>query len=357
MVSSDSSITGRRSIQRTLRLLCSAAIAAAIACVGAEPPPLRLLSWNVGNPSSIDPVYANRLMDQAYEDLVGARLRALAPDLVFLQEVLAPARCERALETNPTRTCYDAAGREAPVRRLLGPDYSIACDARGHVECIGVHKAFGTIRGLPKGALALGAAETSPLPLPPCERTGSGCDDTRCDSESSVSAVAIETRRGPLRVVHVHPMAPGVGPAGVFFGEPCRERQLGQAFAAAGDAVPALIVGDFNLDPSRFAGARVRARWAEAVGPGRRFRDLTPQSPDGAHYATRRTGLGVSVDRVLAAGADGECTVYGRGLGPDPGTEPLDADMDWSKLPGGARSRMRIDHFAIGCELSLDASR
>jgi hypothetical protein len=46
--------------------------------------------------------------------------------------------------------------------------------------------------------------------------------------------------------------------------------------------------------------------------------------------------------------------VHGRGFGLDPGTEPLDAGCEWSRLPGGERYAGRIDHFAITCELALE---
>jgi hypothetical protein len=326
-------------------------------CAAREPITLRLLTWNVGNPDERHPHYALRLEYQRYEDHVGERIRALAPDVVFLQEVLPPSSCAGFVERDPSRTCHDAAHREPAVRRLLGPDYTIVCDGRRGIECIGVRTSFGEIPKLERGALALAGAETPPLPLAPCERLLGECSDERCDAESNVSAVRVDTGRGVLRLVHVHPMAPGKSAAGgVYWGEPCRYEQLRQAFTLAADG-PSVVGGDFNLDPARLIGERERAFWASEVGEGRRFQDFTPRAVDGTAYATRRSGLGVATDHVLAERASGSCSVHGQGLGPAPGTAALDAGFDWSLLPGGERDPGRIDHLAISCELEIELGK
>jgi hypothetical protein len=212
---------------------------------------------------------------------------------------------------------------------------------------------------VPAGSLVLDGAETPALPLEACDRLRGGCDEARCDAESTVSAVTVETLRGSIRLVHVHPMAPGKSEAGVFWGEPCRHRQLQQVFEGDADApalvtdAPTLVAGDFNLDPVRLIGEREAPLWSRHVGAGRRFQDLTPRAPNGTQYGTRRGSFGIATDHVLADRVHGMCTVHGRGIGPDPGTEPLDAGFDWSALPGGERDAARIDHFAITCDLTL----
>jgi endonuclease/exonuclease/phosphatase family metal-dependent hydrolase len=317
------------------------------------------MTWNVGNPDARDPHYAYRLKSQPYEDFVRARILESAPDVVFLQEVLSPTGCASFVERDPTRTCHGAADRDPAVRRLLGPEYSIVCDARRHVECIGVRTSFGAITGVTAGTLVLDGAETPALPLEPCDRLRGECDEAYCDAESTVSAVTVETPRGPLRLVHVHPMAPGKVAARVFWGEPCRRRQLEQVFEGGGGehalvtSAPTLVAGDFNLDPLRLIGEHESVLWARYVGAGRRFRDLSPRAPNGTQYGTRRGAFGIATDHVLADRMSGVCTVHGRGIGPDPGTQPLDAGFDWSALPGGERDAGRIDHFAITCELEL----
>lgn len=329
-----------------------------LACNADRPASMRLLTWNIGNPDAKDPHYAFRLKHQDYEDFVRDRIRATVADVVFLQEVLSPSRCEGFIEPSPSRTCHDAANREPPIRRLLGPNYSIVCDARRQVECIGVRTSFGAISGVPLGGLVLDGAETPPLPLAACDRLRGECSDERCDGESSVSAATVEMERGRVRLVHLHPMAPGKNEAVLFWGEPCRYMQLQQALegfrdGAGEDDEPTIVAGDFNLDPVRLIGEREAALWSMHIGEGRRFRDLTPCAPDGAQYGTRRGSFGTAIDHVLVERARGKCTVHGHGVGPDPGTEPFDAGFEWSRLPDGDRRTGRIDHFAITCEIVL----
>jgi hypothetical protein len=330
-----------------------------LACNADRDESMRLLTWNIGNPGTDDPHYAFRLKHQEYEDFVRDRIRAAAPEVVLLQEVLSPSRCDAFVEPSPFRTCHDAANRPPPIRRLLGPGYSIACDARRQVECIAVRTSFGGISGVPLGGLRLKGAETLPLPLVGCDRLRGECDDDRCDVESSVSAATVETKRGRLRLIHVHPMAPGKTGATLFWGEPCRYLQLRQAFdgfagAMAKDGVPTVIAGDFNLDPVRLIGERETALWSAHVGENRRFKDLTPSAPNGSQYGTRRGSFGMAIDHVLVDRGRGACTVHGHGVGPDPGTSSLDAGFAWSNVPDSERRAGQIDHFAITCDIMLD---
>jgi endonuclease/exonuclease/phosphatase family metal-dependent hydrolase len=332
-------------------------------CGDVPPIPIRLMTYNIGTPGGGDARYAYRIADQAYEDCLAAHLRAAAADVVLLQEVLAPPRCAAFHESDPARTCWHAADRESAVRRLLGAGYTIACDARRHVECVAVATSFGTVEGLAPGALGLDAALTPPLPLPSCSYERGECDETRCDEESTVSAVTVATPRGPLRIVHVHPSAPGTSAAGVFWATACRELQLRQVF----DGVPGfgdeplvatgatVVAGDFNLDPVRLIDESTRRLWGRHVGEARRFRDLTPSAPDGTQYGTRRGNLGIAADHVLVAGLAGTCTVHGHAVGVDPATEPLDRDCVGT-LSGPKPSARRVDHFAITCDLVWPAN-
>jgi hypothetical protein len=106
------------------------------------------------------------------------------------------------------------------------------------------------------------------------------------------------------------------------------------------------------------AGQRRRGgAWARNVGAGNRFTDLTPIDENGAQHATRRAGLGLAIDHVLADRGTGACTVWGDDyIGTDPGTLPLDQDFDWTTKPDGEFWIDRADHFAISCELELDLS-
>lgn len=329
----------------------------------ADAVPVTVLTYNIGNPNADGSAYQLRLKEQAYEDFVSGAVRALSPDVVLFQEVLAPTHCDTFTETDPSLTCFDNANRPSPVRRILGDDYSIVCDSRRHVECIGVHTDFGEIDGVTFGTLELSGALTPPLPMATCDWASGDCTNDLCDGEATVSAATVHTELGDVRIVHAHPNAPGTTTAGAYTGAPCRHLQLQQIFegvTGAGDAPlvtgdTTIVAGDFNMDPVRFASDDEMSLWARNVGSSQRFTDMTPVDENGAQHATRRAGLGLAIDHVLADRASGSCIVHGDDfLGTDPGTLPLDEGFDWALVPDGEFYAGRIDHFAVSCELSLD---
>ncbi|MBI4511539.1 MAG: hypothetical protein HY698_18035 [Deltaproteobacteria bacterium] len=356
-------------MSRTLRpgwivapLLISAACAEDIS---PDAVPVRVMTYNIGNPNVADTYYPLRLKDQDYEDYVGAQIRAKRADIVFLQEVLPPTHCETFTESNPALTCWSSANRPAAVQRILGDDYSIACDARQHVECVGVRTDFGTVAGVPPGGFVLDGATTPPLPLDPCVYSAGECTEELCDAESTVSALTVKTAWGVLRVVHVHPNAAGKSASsGLYFGDRCRGLQLRQVFdglAGFGD-VPlvtddlTLVAGDFNVDPVRFIKEDELDLWTRHVGVGRRFQDFTPVDANGAQHATNRETFGLAIDHVLAERATGACQIWGADeFGTNPANvDPLDKGFDWNSKPDGEYYASRIDHFAITCDFALD---
>jgi hypothetical protein len=352
----------------SLRIAIAVTVLGLVGCgddVSPDAVPVRVMTYNVGNPDTDHPDYPLRLKEQAYEDYMGEQIRAFAPDIVVLQEVLATTFCDDIGETDSAFTCFDSDNRAPPVRRILGDDYTIVCDSREHVECIGVHVDFGAIVGFEPGAYDIDGADTPPLPLESCIYSAGECSDLYCDAESTMSAVTVETGFADLKVVHAHPNAAGENANGVYTGAPCRELQLQQGFeglagfgdeALAGDG-PALIAGDFNMDPVRLASDGEMALWSRNVGDGNRFTDFTPLDENGAQHATRRMGLGLAIDHVLGDRATGECIVYGDDrIGTDPGTLELDYEFDWSGFPDGQFYVGRIDHFAIVCDLVMDLS-
>lgn len=334
-------------------------------CGGDDPHKLKLrvLTYNIGNPDDTDPNYALRLSYQSYEDYMGAQIRALDPDVVFLQEVLPPHTCEAFQETDAARTCYQAGDRPAAVQRILGVDYSVVCDGRKQVECMGVKVSFGTFDGVAAGGFELTGAETPPLPLESCVYALGECTKDKCDAESTVSAASVSTAKGPLRLVHAHPNAPGTTSSGGFYmGDACRKLQMQQVFeglAGFGDvplitAGPNLLAGDFNMDPVAFSTPAEVEVWDAWVGEGKRFTDFGPADATGTHYGTRWGAFGVAIDHVLAESASGRCQIFGEAeMGAASGTQRLDEGFV-SSLPGGADFPGRIDHFAILCDLEID---
>jgi endonuclease/exonuclease/phosphatase family metal-dependent hydrolase len=350
----------------SLVLVMTAGGIAGLGCGGddAHTLKLRLMTYNIGNPDDTDPNYALRLSYQSYEDYMAAQIQAQDADVVFLQEVLPPHTCEAFDETDPARTCYQASQRLAAAQRILGPGYSVVCDGRKNVECMGVKTSFGTFDGVEAGGFAVTGAETPPLPLESCVYALGECTKDKCDAESTVSAASVTTAKGPLRLVHAHPNAPGSTASGGFYmGDACRKLQMQQVFeglAGFGDTPlistgPNLIAGDFNMDPVSFSTTAEVEQWDAWVGEGKRFTDFGPADETGTHYGTRYGALGAAIDHVLAESAKGECKVFGEAeLGPVSGTERLDQGFDFASLPGGTDFAGRLDHFAIVCDLEID---
>lgn len=315
-----------------------------------EPPAdanVRFMTFNAGNPDDAEPNYPLRLRDQVYEDFVAEAIESWRPDVIALQEVLPPHTCAAFEETDESRTCYEHERREPAARRLLGDDYSIVCDMRQQVECIGVHVDFGTIAGLEPGAMELFGAQTPELPAPSCNYAAGGCDQNLCDAESTISAVDVESHEfGPLRVVHLHPNASGFTGEGIFYlGNTCRTLQTEQAFALAGDDVPALMLGDWNFDPDNTVLYGPEAGvWQDHVGADRRFADHGQRDPVGRRIATVGDDpAGVALDHVISDFADGTCQVIR--------APRFDDHFDFEQLaPGGAYTG-RIDHHPVLCDL------
>jgi endonuclease/exonuclease/phosphatase family metal-dependent hydrolase len=324
--------------------------------------PFRVLSYNIGNPDDAEPNYPLRLSYQAYEDSIAQTIRNLEPDIVLLQEVLPPQTCDAFDEEDSARTCYNADARPTAAERVLGDDYSIACDARLHVECVGVRKAFGTIQDLEPGEFSLSGAETPPLPLDSCNYAAGTCNNDLCDAESTVSAVTVEAAGETIRVVHMHPNAAGLGEDGFYQGDGCRALQVEQAFeglkglgegdgaALAGEG-KTIVAGDFNLDPTGFATDEELAIWDRNVGPGQRFSHFNPTDEDTGDLIPTRRGLAITIDHVVADEFSGDCEVFSE----EGGSAPLDSDFDFDSLPGtldGEEFPGRIDHFALLCTLT-----
>jgi hypothetical protein len=332
-----------------------------------------VLDYNVGNPDSADPYYPLRMQSQAYEDHVAGVIQELAPAIVFLQEVLSAKTCEAFTETDPTKTCYEWTTRPRPAERLLGPDYSVVCDARDHVECVGVRIDFGTIEGLAPGEYVESGAETPELPLPSCDWAAGECTDDLCDAESTVSAITVSTDAGPLRVAHLHPMAQV---SAFVSGDPCRTEQLLQVFEGyvldseeplVAGADRALAIGDWNLGLEvywwrtglGFGPSDADDVFDEYVNcDGCAFFDRDPRDEWGDRYSTTSVayewmddlGLPIAIDHVVvSAGIDGACAVHDDGG--DPATERLDAYFPGL---GELGEDERIDHYAITCDLHVE---
>lgn len=282
---------------------------------------LRLVQANVGNLAPGCRGYAFNLCHADVEARLADRLRELDPDLVTLQELTSPAQCEAMRESDPGKACHGHPAT-AQVERLLGPDYTIACDQRGAYECIAIHHRAGRIEGCGPGL--------------PCTAATAAIDDG-CDAGFSVSGIHVELDGGTrVGVINGHPPSGGA--------TSCRRDQLERALVS-GEVVdldgPVLLSGDFNLDPYSGRSDPSTELWNQWVGPERRFAYHSGEAETVPPFPTAYSLVSRSVlDHVASDLFEGSCQT----LGPAPGTQRLD---------GGSGT----DHRALLCDLRLpDAS-
>ncbi len=240
------------------------------------------------------------------EQAIQRQIQRLRPDLIFFQETLPLDRAQRV--RFPWLCRHQMAAPEAQVRRLLGEDYTIVCDAIHQCSCIALRKEVGVLEGCSPGALCKNARTGRPL--------------KGCDPGFKVSVVTVALPQGVrFDAVNVH--LSSISPS-------CRERKLALLFEGEAGHPPllqeekVLIAGDFNFDPWRGGDRSVRAwqRYFKQGWRGRPFRYHMALDAQGrppftlfAPLVRRRT-----IDFVVSNFAEGECQV----LGATPGTERLD---------------------------------
>jgi len=320
-----------------------------IAMMPTDPPagwlPLRILTANIGNLSlgCLDH-YNNKLCYTVVETAIAASISRLRPDVVFLQEVLHPSQCEGWIEDDPDKVCYKFGEQveKYQPRRLLGPEYTIACFARaypalGHplgLECIAVRVDAGSIEECSPGELCLDAGRLDRL-------------EDGCDPGFAVASVVAHLRGLRVALVNVHANSRDYR---------CRVAAIRQIFERQGD-IPALasepyslIAGDFNLDP--FAGGpdliefldrtlhgsdddliQLWDQYVGAYGSGRSYYYHSGPAEYQPPYPTAYSVFGRKiVDHVLSNFALGTCIT----LGEAPGTERIDGGwgMDHRAIVG-----------------------
>jgi len=290
---------------------------------------LRVMTANVGNS---DPRcyfhYSWGLCYQDVEQRLAESFRKLQPDIIALQEVTHPSQCEGWEEKNPSKVCYNFQMREPAyqVRRLLGDEYTIACEPRNHRDCVGVHTKAGFIQGCPLGGY--------------CEDVGSSdAPLSQCDAGFTVFAVTIVVHGQPIRVINGHPPNRNV--------DTCRTHAIRQIFESYKGHPPLasgernLIMGDLNMDPFRFSDTTTEL-WEQYVGlPGSSlpFSHHSGPAERWPPYDTIVVGPYRRVlDFVASDFAVGTCQV----LGVSPGTQRID---------GGKGT----DHRAVYCTLEFAA--
>lgn len=219
-----------------------------------------VLSANIGNISPWCVGYEFNCCLRSVERRIAAALRSLEPDLVFLQEVTPYTMASDRSEWCPRRVGYGSESRAVPdqVRRLLGPDYTIVCDAHRGTECLALRQGVGSFQPDPAGRAC-----------PPGMLGGlhhSGGEGTTIyetpvvasrDDDGFVMLCADATIDGTeVRLINAHPQA--------LTNDAARAEQVATALERWGDHDRILLAGDCNLDPFRQDDEAV-AVWHEHV--------------------------------------------------------------------------------------------
>jgi hypothetical protein len=239
------------------------------ACTGAGPGPdagmpvaFKAISFNTGTSEGMghddppddgygevqagysDLYYGDGLAWQAVVDDVRAFLDVEQPDIIGFQEMFFSDDCANIpAEARTGFVCETwSAGDRTVANVILGEGYRVACHQEKNDKCVAVKKDFASIPGCDDD-LCLSALD--------------GFRVDGCGSGSRVGRTRLTLDdASELTVVHVH------GSSGMTADDmDCRRRQFEQIWVDFGDGAPAadgdvnLILGDFNTDPGRLAGA------------------------------------------------------------------------------------------------------
>lgn len=309
-----------------------AGLVALAACVDPAPSPpesnhvptpgvMRLVQANVGNAAATCFPYQFKLCYAATEARIRDQLAHHDADVIALQELVAGWQCAGMVESSSARVCHvSQLAVVEQARRLVGDDYTIACDDRNQYDCIAVHTRFGVIDGCAPGGHCVDAGATAPA--------GPGCDEG-----FTVAGFDIIPHAAPaFTLVNVHPPSGGA--------VECRRHQLAAIFEgerALAGAARALVTGDFNMDPYHSSDASIDL-FRRHVGPDRRFAYHSGIAEADPPYPTAVYIHGAFVyDHVASDFARGACQT----LGVASGTLRLD---------GGSGT----DHRALLCDLAID---
>ncbi len=193
-----------------------------------------ILSANVGNLSLGCRNVLNKLCYKDVEERITQNIQHLSPDIIALQEVLAPWQCKN-IDKDKRKVCSEP--QTIPqIRRIVGDNYTIACNSRNQFECIAVKKDFGEIIGCNTGEIC-STARTVP------EIDG-------CDNGFTISAITVKSnlRSALFDVVNFHPQSTSAT---------CRTKMISTALygnnltSSIIKEKDVILLGDFNLDPWR----------------------------------------------------------------------------------------------------------
>jgi endonuclease/exonuclease/phosphatase family metal-dependent hydrolase len=266
------------------------------------PKSFSVLTANVGNLNLNCRDVLNKLCYKDVEEKISSNIKALNPDIIALQEVLAPWQCDGS-ETNRKRVCFDQ--QITPqARRLVGDNYTIVCNTRNQFECIAVKIDVGEIIGCDKGSICNSARTAPEVP--------------NCDNGFTVSAATVKMMGGFIfDVVNFHPQSTN---------DKCRAKMISFAFEGTDPLIQqenVLLLGDFNFDPWRDQDHSTET-WNRLLDMGWRNKNFTYHSGiaerNPPYYTSHLFYRKRSVDFVISNFAEGVCFV----LGESPNTTRLD---------------------------------
>jgi hypothetical protein len=227
-----------------------------------------------------DDHYGNGLSWPPAEAALIDWLAATAPDLVGFQELFWEGWCAD-FPPDPALglLCSRPDDGLVQAQRLVGAGFQVACHPGKPDKCLAVRRSVATFRGCSADLCLEG------LDGPSLDGCGSGARVAWGDLDLPDGTT--------VRAVHVH------GSSGLSRDDQdCRLRQATVALDAA-EGRDAVVLGDLNTDPGRFAeGDPSAAAWADA--PLTFVSDVGPDAPG--------TYLGLAdIDHVLATEATGRC--------------------------------------------------
>lgn len=243
---------------------------------------VKVLQANVGN-SALGCEGANwKLCYQTTENNIRDRIAQLAPDVVFLQEVLPDKICRAGAAGSSDKVCYNYSTRtdraRDQVRRLLpSGTYTTVCEGNDSWDCTGVrHSMFAVLndgggRSCAAGKFCVKTAAGSPSS---CGTTAAnrdaGCtnyipvsNNSSYDAGFHIFYVDVSQHGHTIRLINGHPQSGGRGSGSK---ETARRDQVAQALGtwAPGRAY-GLLGGDMNLDPYRENNDVSVIKWREYV--------------------------------------------------------------------------------------------
>ena len=195
-----------------------------------------ILSANVGNLSIGCRNVLNKLCYKDVEERIAKNIQHLSPDIIVLQEVLAPWQCTGINEKNKKNKVCSEEQIIPQVRRLVGEGYTIACNSRNQFECIAVKTSFGEILGCPEGEICNNARTTPEI--------------EGCDNGFNISAVTIKSNVNSIMfdMLNFHPQSTNAI---------CRAKMISMALygnettKSLIESENVILLGDFNFDPWR----------------------------------------------------------------------------------------------------------